>query len=101
MTQYEQLVQDTAEKMAAISYTHFGTASKTLQDHWTMTMYPAAELAVAMKVEGFDEGVRSAKDNYFTTAPDEIDTVSIEFLDDDINKDKFNLGLTKPTQNEQ
>ena len=63
---YEQNIRDTADKMARISYTHFGTASKTLQDHWTMTMYPAAELAVSMKAEGFDEGKLSANMNTTT-----------------------------------
>ena len=93
MTTYEQNVHDTAEKFKAIIASNFFNDSD-------IANLLAIE-AVAMKAEGFDEGVFSAKDNYYKTNPDEFGVVDVEFFDKIIEEHKQSLGLTKPTDNEQ
>lgn len=87
MTQYDKLVHDTAEKMAIAD----GWIPEEVKDRAAIYEH-FARIAVAMKAEGFDEGVESATlntDRWGCPVKSEIE------------KDKTNLGLTKPTDNEQ
>lgn len=92
MTTHEQLVQDTAEKMKAHD-------DATLNEGTRLHYYlPLARIAVAMKAEGFDEGVQAG---YMHTASDEDNTWNLSLDTDTIASIKQSLGLTKPTDNDK
>lgn len=85
---YNERVRSRAEEMAPLSYAHFHKASPDVQEHWILSMYPLAEIAVKHEGDAFDEGKRTA-------------IMNADFRTGDINGHltnivKHDLGLIKP-----
>ena len=88
MTTYNERVRSIAEEFAPLSYAHFYKASPDVQEHWILSMYPLAEIAVRREGEAYTEGWDGACDYISIPRTPNHDQL------------KHDLGLIKPTGDE-